>query len=157
MAASGGEAFYGAATGVLPLVFISLVFEARSVWRPDRRLADALGISETALVLVRAAFALALTTVLGIGGAAAFVGLSHPSWEFTFETGATAWIVAWALIIGTGSILALPLLRGVAELAVRMAPSLSINTRRGVVAFGVLATAAVLYVIYSIGVQALLH
>jgi hypothetical protein len=102
-----GAAFYAAAAGAIPLLYLTLTVQDRSEGSDifqqlaEQFVADP---AQRAVVagLLRAVYLLVVASVLLTGVAAAFVGLSHPRWGLSFKVGYTGFFVAAALAFGTG-------------------------------------------------------
>jgi hypothetical protein len=150
--------FYVAAVGVLPLLFLSLVFEARNDER-WQRLGEVMAVSERILALVRLVLSFVLALVMGVGAFAAFVGITHPG-ESSFAAWHTGWIVAGSLVVAGFAVIALPLVFALAEVippVLGPAAAPFWRYRLSCLLFLLGGPAILLYVIFGIGVRSLVN
>jgi hypothetical protein len=113
-----GAAFYGAAAGAIPLLYIALAVDERA-----SRVVEGLVtlfMDETpnrpvVIAVLRGLYLAVVTAVLISGAGAAFAGLAHPEWGLRFAQGYTGFFVAVALAFGGGLLVLQPFIGGVLE------------------------------------------
>ena len=152
-----GTAFYGAAVGAIPLLYIALAVEERASRLVEGLVSTFMDDEPQRVVKIAVLRGIYLTVVTGVllsGAAAAFVGLAHPEWDLDFSVGHTGSIVAVSLIVGGAVLVLQPFLGGVLELLQQT--QLAKQTKGVVLGVALFAALIALYWGYFV-IWALLH
>lgn len=93
----GSFDFYTTAAQVIPLVFVAIAFEGRTMWKPDQW--EGFGVSKEWMVLIRATHMVVTTFFLVLGEAAALWALGHDA-PVRFDSASPASLVGISLVAG---------------------------------------------------------
>jgi hypothetical protein len=100
--APGGD-FYTTAAQIIPLIFVAIAFEGRTIWKPE--LWERWAVSPDAMSLIRVIHLSVTTFALVVGEAAALWALGDNA-PISFQAGYSGWIIGWCLGIGGMALIA---------------------------------------------------
>ena len=88
--------FFATTAQVIPLMFVAIFFEGRSVWKAEQWAGFA--ISRPQMAVIRAIHMFVITIAIVIGEATALWALGHEV-EVSFGVGSAGWLVAASILL----------------------------------------------------------